>query len=120
MAELTVEVFEEKMDSFAKIVKEGFDAVDERFNSVDERLDVMASVTQTQFAEVNEKLERMDKRIDGLYTLIDSFITLHQKLDIELTALRDKYNHLSKAHNGLANEHRDLVARVTRLEGAPA
>ncbi|MBI4142950.1 hypothetical protein HY480_03695 [Candidatus Uhrbacteria bacterium] len=113
MAELTVEVFEEKLDSFAKIVKEGFDAVDERFNSVDERFNsvderfnILTSVMGARFTEMDEKLERMDKRINGLYTLIDSFITLHQKLDIELTALRDKYNRLD--------------ARVARLEGMPA
>ena len=106
MADLTVEVFEEKMDSFAKIVKEGFDAVDERFNSVDERFSILTSVIGMRFAEMNERFEKLDKRIDGLYTLIDSFITLHQKLDIELTALRDKYNRLD--------------ARVARLEGMPA
>lgn len=77
-----------------------------------------------QFAEVRgevrDGLKRVNERIDGLYTLIDSFVKLHQKLDIELVALRDKYNRLSKAHNELASEHHQLIARVARLEGAPA
>lgn len=73
-----------------------------------------------QFEEVKEGLKKANERIDGLYTLIDSFIKLHQKLDIELTALRDKYNRLSKAHNELAIEHRQLIVRVARLEGTPA
>lgn len=72
-----------------------FTSIDARFEHIDE-----------QFVKVNE-------RIDGLYTLIDSFVKLHQKLDIELTALRDKYNKLARAHN-------DLAARVARIEGAPA
>ncbi|MBI4142417.1 hypothetical protein HY480_00920 [Candidatus Uhrbacteria bacterium] len=67
MAELTVELFEEKMDSIAKTTR------------------------------------------DGCVTL-----------DIELVALRDKYNRLSKAHNVLATEHGQLAVRVARLEGVPA
>lgn len=41
------------------------------------------------------------------------FRKLHQKLDIELTALRDKYNRLARAHN-------ELAVRVARIEGIPA
>jgi septation ring formation regulator EzrA len=120
MAELTVEVFGEKMDSFAKIVKEGFDSVDEqfktfrkdvderfdtideRFKGIDERFDVQTSVTNERFAEVREEFKNVNERIDGLYTKIDGFIALHQKLDVELVAMRDKYNRVAKAHNALA------------------
>lgn len=73
-----------------------------------------------RFAHIDEQFAKVNERIDGLYTLIDSFVKLHQKLDIELTALRDKYNRLSRAHNELAVEHRQLIARVARLEGTPA
>jgi len=97
------------MDSFAKIVKEGFDAVDERFTKIDERFtkiderfDVMASVTQSQFAEVKEEFRNVNERIDVLSTNVDGFVQLHRKLEVELVALRDKYNRVARAHNGLA------------------
>lgn len=99
MTELTVERFEEGMESFAKIVKEGFDAVDQRFDAVE-------FVIRSNHEEVKGGNLRLDGRIDRLADHVDAFIQLHQKLDIELTALRHKY---------------DLLAtRVAKLEGAPA
>lgn len=38
MAELTKEFFEQHMESFAGMVKEGFDSVDEQFKKVDEQV----------------------------------------------------------------------------------
>ena len=102
MAELTVELFDEKMDSFAKIAKEGFDGVDERFKKVDERFDVIVSITQSQFADVKEEFRKVNGRIDSLSANVDAFLQLHRKLDIELVAMRDKYNRVAKAHNALA------------------
>lgn len=83
-----------------------FTKVDRHFAEVGRRF------TEVQ-EEFREKFEKVNERIDGLYTLIDSFVKLHQKLDIELTALRDKYNRLARAHN-------ELAVRVARIEGTPA
>lgn len=81
------------------------------------KLDGQFVEVHREFADVRQEMregfKKVNERIDGLYTLIDSFIKLHQKLDIELTALRDKYNKLARAHN-------DLAARVARIEGASA
>lgn len=106
MAELTVERFEDGVESFAKIVKEGFDAVDKRFDAVDKRFSVVDQTFGTLRGEMKAEFRRVDDRIDKLVDHVDAFIQLHQKLDIELTALRHKY---------------DLLAtRVAKLEGAPA
>jgi outer membrane murein-binding lipoprotein Lpp len=127
MAELTIEVFEEKMDSFAKgveekmdsfarIVKEGFDSMGEQI--ADLKVDV--SALKVDVAEIKADAIVTNKRIDALTTSVDGFVKLHQTLDIELVALRDKYNRLSRAHNELATEHGQLAMRVARLEGVPA
>ncbi|MFH1098684.1 MAG: hypothetical protein V1723_02065, partial [Candidatus Uhrbacteria bacterium] len=52
--------------------------------------------------EMAEQFAATNKRIDDLSTNVDGFINLHQKLDVELVALRDKYNRVARAHNGLA------------------
>lgn len=109
------ELIEFLQGHFTKI-DEHFVKVDEHFTSVDAQLVGL----KFDVGEVKEGLRKVNERIDGLYTLIDSFVKLHQKLDIELVALRDKYNRLSKAHNELAVEHQQLIVRVARLEGAPA
>lgn len=100
-----------------------FTKVDAQFVKIDEhftKVDAQLMGLKLDVGEVNEGLRKVNERIDGLYTLIDSFVKLHQKLDIELVALRDKYNRLSKAHNELAAEYQQLTTRVARLEGTPA
>ncbi|MDO8463059.1 MAG: hypothetical protein Q7S96_02195 [bacterium] len=70
MAELTVERFEQSMESFAKIVKEGFDTIDREFGLLRK--------------EMHEEFQRVDHRIDKLSEHVDVFIQLHQKLDMRL------------------------------------
>ena len=106
MAALTVEVFEEKMDSFAQIVKRGFDAVDKRFDGIDQRFDGIDREFGVLRSEMKVEFARVDNRIGELAKHVDDFVQLHQKLDIEPTALRHKYELLD--------------VRVARLEGTPA
>ena len=113
MAEITVELFEERMDSFAKIVKVGFDAVDEQISGVQAQVSGIQAQMSNGFDETNRRIDATNERIDTLATNVDGFVKLHQTLDIELVALRDKYNRLARAHN-------ELVTRVVRLEGTPA
>lgn len=104
----STELVEFLQGHFTKIDAQ-FVKIDEHFTKVDAQLIGL----KLDVGEVKEGLRKVNERIDGLYTLIDSFVKLHQKLDIELVALRDKYNRLAHAHN-------ELVTRVARLEGTPA
>ncbi len=72
------------------------ESVDKRFDAVDKRFDVVEFGIKTQFKEVNQRLDQTNERIDKLYTLVDGFIQLHQKLDLELTALRSMYQRLEE------------------------
>jgi chromosome segregation ATPase len=104
---------------FAKIDGQ-FAEVDRRFTKIDGQFaEVDRRFAETR-GEMREGFGKINERIDNLLTSVDGFVQLHQTLDIELAALRDKYNRVSKAHNELANEHQRLVARVARLEGSPA
>ncbi|MDO8462677.1 MAG: hypothetical protein Q7S96_00160 [bacterium] len=122
MAELTVEQFETTMDSFAKLVKQGFDAVDDQFREV--RFDLSGvkadvavlktdvavlktdvaelktdvAVLKTDLAELRadmaEQFTVVHERGDRLATDVDGFTTLHIKLESELSAYRYKQNEL--------------------------
>lgn len=82
-----------------------FTKVDAQFVKIDEhvtKVDAQLVGLKFDVGEVKEGLRKANERIDGLYTLVDSFVKLHQKLDIEIVAMRDKYNRVAKAHNALA------------------
>lgn len=71
---------------------------------------------RTQLVEVDQRLTReikeLDKklaeRLNALTTNVDSFITLHQKLDTELTAMRSKYSRL-ESHLQFLAKHLNLA-----------
>ncbi|MDP3985547.1 MAG: hypothetical protein Q8P82_02170 [bacterium] len=86
----------EAINTFATHVDQKFEKIDQKFEKIDQRFDIFdqrftsfEQTTNKQFAEVNG-------RIDKLYTAIDGFIQLHQKLEIELVALRAKYDRLEE------------------------
>ena len=83
------------------------------FTTIDKQFTEVGRQFTEVRGEVREGLRKVNERIDNLATNVDGFVKLHQKLDIELTALRDKYNRLARAHN-------ELATRVARLEGTPA
>lgn len=62
----------------------------EILKTLDERIeDVLMGVNQG-FSDVQEQIGHLNQRVDRLYTSIDGFIALHQKLDHELAALRSR------------------------------
>ena len=120
---ITKQYFDDKLDELARMVAQGFAHVEERFKKVDEqfaRIDARFEKVDEQFARIDDRFReaqyevrelgrRMDQqkeRIDSLYDHVDGFITLHQKLDLELAALRSKYNRLDE--------------RMMRIESRPA
>jgi len=66
----------------------------------DDEIENLAVMTQRGFDEAKEetskKFAKTDERIDRLYTNVDGFIHMHQKLDLELTALRGYYKRLEE------------------------
>ncbi len=90
-----------------------FTTIDKQFTEVGRQFTEVGRQFTEVRGEVREGLRKVNERIDNLATNVDGFVKLHQKLDIELTALRDKYNRLARAHN-------ELATRVARLEGTPA
>lgn len=59
-----------------------------------EAITVFAESVDRRFDEMGARIDETNTRIDKLYTLVDGFIQLHQKLDLELTALRSMYQRL--------------------------
>ena len=64
--------------------------LDGRIGTVDYNLDGFIAIVNQGFSDVQRSIEGTNKRIDKLYSLVDGFIALHQKLDQELTMLRAK------------------------------
>lgn len=59
---------------------------------ISESLEDFAGVVNRSIKEteqhLTQRLDGLDNRIDKLYSLVDGFVSLHQKLDQELTMLR--------------------------------
>lgn len=90
MSDVNTKEILEAITVFAESVDRRFNAVDARFNAVDARLNAVDS----HLDEMSTRIDETNQRIDRLYTLVDGFIQLHQKLDLELTALRSMYQRL--------------------------
>lgn len=86
--------------------KEILEAIQTFATSVDQRFELIAHELHDFRNETNERFEKVNERIDKLYSLVDGFIALHQKLDIELTSLRSSYQRLEE--------------RIAKLEAKPA
>ncbi|MBI2483292.1 hypothetical protein HYV74_03925 [Candidatus Uhrbacteria bacterium] len=87
-------------------VDQRFDEIDQRFARVDQRFDGIDREFGVLRKEMKEEFARVDDRINTLAAHVDDFVQLHQKVDIELAALRALYD--------------QLTARVARLEGQRA
>lgn len=64
--------------------------VDNKISTVDFNFEGFIAIVNQGFADVQRAIEGTHKRIDKLYSMVDGFIALHQKLDQELTMLRAK------------------------------
>lgn len=63
-------------------------------------LDDFAGVVNRSLLETEKrlgaKIDAVDQRIDKLYSLVDGFVSLHQKLDQELTMLRARMDRMEQ------------------------
>lgn len=85
-ADKKFEAFEKRMD---KKMDERFDEFGKAMDKkMDEKLEGFAVIVNQGFSEVQKQLVLINQRIDKLYSAVDGFIVLHQKLDQELTMLR--------------------------------
>lgn len=72
---------------------------------VEKRLDDVLTIVNQGFSDVQKSIEAVHKRVDTLYSLVDGFIALHQKLDQELTMLRSKVDRLEARIQQLEMQH---------------
>ncbi|GEM_PF-6674740 len=74
--------------------------------AIEEKLADVLEITNQGFSDMQKSFEVTHGRVDKLYNLIDGFISLHQKLDQELTMLRSRIerqeNEISKIKAKLA------------------
>lgn len=57
---------------------------------IEEKISDVLEITNQGFSDMQKSFSGANQRIDKLYSLVDGFIGLHQKLDQELTMLRAK------------------------------
>ncbi len=75
---------------------ERFQQIDERFQQIDRRFDVVDFKIDSLRKEVNERFALVDERIDRLATHVDSFMKLHETLDIEFRVLKEQMNRIEE------------------------
>lgn len=73
---------------------EKFEKVDERFQGIDRRFEII----DQRFNGIDQRFENIDHQLSemrsDILSHVDGFISLHQKLDTEVTALRAKVERL--------------------------
>lgn len=57
---------------------------------IEEKLADVLEITNQGFSDMQKSFNGVNQRVDKLYSLVDGFIGLHQKLDQELTMLRSR------------------------------
>jgi chromosome segregation ATPase len=118
---MTVAQLKQRMDGRFKVVDKRFRAVDRRFDTVDKRFDAIDKrfdkvdkrfeAVDKRFEAVDKRFEVVDKRFEKLTARMDAgFLSLHEKLNVVLRVLDDKYEH----HRKILNNHEE---RLNDLEG---
>jgi archaellum component FlaC len=100
----------QQIASLDKVVRAGFQQTDRRFRQIDDRLkqhDDSFSRIDRRFdavdfeiasfrKEVSDRFELVEERINGLANHVDSFMKLHETLDIEFKVLKEQINRLDE------------------------
>jgi len=97
------ETEETEIEKLARIVKDGFDRMDERFGSVDERL-----------AKVDERFTDVNKRFDSLGYKVDQLDT---KLEAHRQQTKDGFAAVRAVMGGISHTLTDHEERIKELEG---
>jgi len=101
--ENTPEKEETEIEKLVRIVKSGFDRMDERFEKVDE-----------QFPKVDERFTDVSKRIDNLSYKVDQ---LEGKLDQHRQETKDGFAGIHRAMGGMSRTLTDHEERIKALDG---
>ena len=74
----------------------GFNGVRSEFRNLRKEMDTKFDLVHLEFRnvrnEANERFTRVEDRIDRLATHVDSFMKLHETLDIELKVMKEQMN----------------------------
>lgn len=92
------------LERLARMIKRGFDDTptkkDLKYLATKEDLAQVrqAMATKQEFGLLRQEMKtgfkKVNQRIDKLYILIDGFVRLHEKLDLELTSLKAQVERL--------------------------
>ncbi|KKU09158.1 MAG: hypothetical protein UX09_C0002G0001 [Candidatus Uhrbacteria bacterium GW2011_GWE2_45_35] len=85
---------DEDIENLSVMVQQGFEEVNQKFAIVDIKLE-----------ETNQKIDQTTEKISQLYINVDGFIHMHQRLDLELTAMRGYYQRLEERIAKLETAH---------------
>jgi len=88
----------QEFENLAVMIQQGFE-------EAEKKLELFKFETANNFEENRKDHTRINERIDRLYTNVDAFIHMHQKLDLELTALRGFYQRLEERLAKLETAH---------------
>ena len=69
-----------EFNNLAKIIKKGFDEVDQRFEKVDQRFEGV----ERRFEGVDQRFERIDQRFEGIESRLDNMVTKEEHLKTKL------------------------------------
>jgi archaellum component FlaC len=94
---------ETEIEKLARLVKDGFDRMDERFGSVDEQL-----------AKVDERFTTVNKRLDNLDYKVGQ---LDAKLDLHRQETKDGFAVVRAVMGGISHTLADHEERIKELEG---
>jgi len=94
---------ETEIEALARLVKAGFDRMDERFEKVDER-----------FVAIDQRFTDVNKRIDGLSYRVGQ---LDAKLDEHRQESKAEHAALRAVVGGLSHTLTDHEERIKMLEG---
>lgn len=86
--------------------KQEFQKVTQSFEKIDKSFEELVEIMHAGFRSVDERIDKLDDRVDNLYNHIDDFICLHNKVDLEVVAVRSYCQRLDE--------------RITKLEQKPA
>ena len=113
-------VVDEKLESFAVLVKQGFDNNDMRFEQIDKRFEQV----DKRFDQIDKRFKKTDDKIDSLkYDMIDGFrrnkeefVKVHIRIDELEKRVIDDIDFLTKETVRINSKVNLTSSKVNKLE----